>query len=320
MTFRMTFAALAAALSLSLPATAEEHPGGMHVHDVYARSMGQVGASGAVFFMMHNNSATDDRLLSASADVAERVELHTHKEDANGVMQMLHVEEGFPLAAGEMHELARGGDHVMLLGLTRELKDGDSFPLTLTFEQAGEITVEAVVDNARKPGDGMMDHDHSGHGMEHGDASGAMQHDHSGHGHGDQAQSGHGHAGHDMAAMVDQTGLSDAEAVVAVMKAQFDTPENPLTVTPVVIEGAHALASWEQGGEGGRALLRKADMGWEIILCGGEDLRMPAFLGQHGVSGAEQLSALFNAEEDKLGSDKVALYSSFEGVVMVAGH
>ncbi|MCZ8151083.1 MAG: copper uptake system-associated protein [Rhodobacteraceae bacterium] len=320
MTFRMTFAALAAALSLSLPATAEEHPEGMHVHDVYARSMGQIGASGAVFFMMHNNTTTDDRLLSASADVAERVELHTHKEDANGVMQMLHVEEGFPLAAGEMHELARGGDHVMLLGLTRELKDGDSFPLTLTFEQAGEITVEAVVDNARKPGDGMMDHDHSGHGMEHGDASGAMQHDHSGHGHGDQAQSGHGHGGHDMAAMVDQTGLSDAEAVVAVMKAQFDTPENPLTVTPVVIEGAHALASWEQGGEGGRALLRKADMGWEIILCGGEDLRMPAFLGQHGVSGAEQLSALFNAEEDKLGSDKVALYSSFEGVVMVAGH
>ncbi|MBD1206221.1 MAG: copper chaperone PCu(A)C [Rhodobacteraceae bacterium] len=320
MTFRMTFAALAAALSLSLPATAEEHPEGMHVHDVYARSMGQIGASGAVFFMMHNNSATDDRLLSASADVAERVELHTHKEDANGVMQMLHVEEGFPLTAGEMHELARGGDHVMLLGLTRELKDGDTFPLTLTFEQAGEITVEAVVDNARKPGDGMMDHDHSGHGMEHGDASGAMQHDHSGHGHGDQAQSGHGHGGHDMASMVDQTGLSDAEAVVAVMKAQFDTPENPLTVTPVVIEGAHALASWEQGGEGGRALLRKADMGWEIILCGGEDLRMPAFLGQHGVSGAEQLSALFNAEEDKLGSDKVALYSSFEGVVMVAGH
>lgn len=166
MTFRMTFAALAAALALSLPATAQEHPEGMHVHDVYARSMGQVGASGAVFFMMHNNTETDDRLLSATADVAERVELHTHKEDANGVMQMLHVTEGLPLAAGEMHALARGGDHVMLMGLTRELKDGDTFPLTLVFEQAGEITVEAVVDNARKPGEGMMDH--SGHGdMDH---------------------------------------------------------------------------------------------------------------------------------------------------------
>lgn len=166
MTFRMTFAALAAALSLALPATAENHPDGMHVHDVYARSMGQVGASGAVFLMMHNNTATDDRLIAARADVAERVELHTHKEDANGVMQMLHVEEGFAIPAGEMHELARGGDHVMLLGLTRELADGDSFPVTLVFEQAGEITVEAVVDNARKPGAGMMDH--SGHGdMDH---------------------------------------------------------------------------------------------------------------------------------------------------------
>lgn len=166
MTFRMTFAALAAVLSLALPATAETHPEGMHVHDVYARSMGKVGASGAIFFMMHNNAATDDRLIAARADVAERVELHTHKEDANGVMQMLHVEEGFAIPAGEMHELARGGDHVMLLGLTRELADGDTFPVTLIFEQAGEITVEAVVDNARKPGAGMMDH--SGHGdMDH---------------------------------------------------------------------------------------------------------------------------------------------------------
>ena len=319
MTLRMTFAALAAALSLSfaLPAAAEEHPEGLHIHDVYARSMGKVGASGAIFFMMHNNTAEDDRLIAATADVAQKVELHTHKEDANGVMQMIEVAEGFPVAAGEMHALARGGDHVMLMGLTRELKDGDTFPVTLTFEKAGEITIEAVIDNARKPEEGgmMMDHgdghghDHSSHGMQEGDASGAMQHDHNAQGHG----------GHDMAAMVDQTGMTDPDAILAVMKAQFDTPENPLTVTPVVIEGDHALASWEQGGNGGRALMRKGHMGWEIVLCGGEDLRMPSFLGQHGVSASEKLSALFNAEEDKLGAEKVALYSSFEGVVMVAG-
>ncbi|MBA4352632.1 MAG: copper-binding protein [Rhodobacter sp.] len=177
MTFRLSLAALAATLFLSIPATAEEHPEGMHVHDIYARSMGQVGASGAIFFMIHNNSTTDDRLLSAASDVAERVELHTHKEDANGVMQMLHVEEGFAIPAGEMHALARGGDHVMLLGLTRELKDGDTFPVTLIFEAAGEVVIEATVDNARKPEGGMM--------MDHGDG-----HDHGGHGH-----SGHGTGG-----------------------------------------------------------------------------------------------------------------------------
>lgn|GEM_PF-462633 len=317
MTFRMTFAALAAAVALSLPALAQDHPDGMHVHDVFARSMGGMGASGAVFFMMHNNTETDDRLLSARADVAERVELHTHKEDANGVMQMLPIDGGVALPAGEMHEFARGGDHVMLMGLTRELKDGDTFPLTLTFEQAGAITVEAVVDNARKPGEGMMEHsghgdDHSSHGMEEGDASGAMPQDHDTH-------AAHGHAGHDMALSVDQTGMTDGDAVVAVMKAQFDTPENPLTVAPVVVDGDHALASWEQGETGGRALLRKGRMGWEIVLCGGEDLRMPAFLDGHGVPAAEKLLSVFTAEEDRLGPEKVALYSSFEGVVMVAG-
>jgi copper(I)-binding protein len=164
MTFHKSIAALAATLLLALPVAAENHPDGMHVHDIYARSSGAMGASGAVFFMVHNNTDTDDRLIAAASDVAARVELHTHIEDENGVMQMREVEEGFPLPAGEMHALERGGDHVMLMGLTRELKDGDSFPLTLIFEKAGDMVIEAVVDNARKPAaGGMMGHDH-GHG------------------------------------------------------------------------------------------------------------------------------------------------------------
>lgn len=171
MSFHTKFAATAAALLLAtLPfaasVSAEEHPEGMHIHDVYARSNGAEGGSGAVFFMVHNNTGTDDVLIGARTEVAAKAELHTHAEDENGVMQMRRIEGGIPLPAGDMHELARGGDHVMLMGLTRPLADGDSFPLVLVFEQAGEITVEAVVDNARKPGETMMDH--SGHGdMDH---------------------------------------------------------------------------------------------------------------------------------------------------------
>ena len=178
MSFHAKLAATAAAFCLlalpfAAPAMAEEHPEGMHIHDVYARSNGAEGGSGAVFLMLHNNTGTDDVLVGASTEVAEKAELHTHKESADGVMQMMKIEGGIALPAGEMHELARGGDHVMLMGLTRALKDGDTFPLTLTFEQAGAITVQAVVDNARKPGEGMMDHsahgnmDHSQH-MTHG--------------------------------------------------------------------------------------------------------------------------------------------------------
>lgn len=168
-TFRLLAAAVAATLALSLPLAAEEHPNAIHVHDAYARAMGGMGKSGAVFFMMHNMTETDDRLIDARADVAKRIELHTHKDMGDGVMQMLHVPEGFALAAGEMHELARGGDHVMLMGLTRDLANGDTFPLTLVFEKAGEMVIDVAIDNDRKPAaGGMMQHQGDGHNHNHG--------------------------------------------------------------------------------------------------------------------------------------------------------
>ena len=118
---------------------------------------------------------------------------------------------------------------------------------------------------------------------------------------------------------VETGGMSttDQGAIIATMKAMFDKPEAPLTVDPVVVDGDHALASWAQGDKGGRALLERRAGVWQVILCGGPDLRMPAFLAQHGVTAAETLSQMFNAAEDGLGADKVALSSSFEGVVMI---
>jgi copper(I)-binding protein len=139
--------ALAALVLLALPANAHD---GIHVEDAYARASLQ---SGAVFMTIVNHSATPDRLVAARTDAADRTELHTHAEDANGVMQMLHVAEGFPIAGHETHTLARGGDHVMLMGLTRPLNTGDTITLILTFEHEGEVTLEVPVDNDRKAAD-----------------------------------------------------------------------------------------------------------------------------------------------------------------------
>lgn len=151
----------AAATLIALPAFAQT---GVEIANPYARTMGGMGASGAVFFEITNHADVDERLLDAKSDVAEKVELHTHKDDGNGVMQMIHVPEGFAIPAQGAHALQRGGDHVMLMGLTRELKDGDMVSVTLVFEQAGEVVIEAPVDNARKG----MAMDHSGHQMQHG--------------------------------------------------------------------------------------------------------------------------------------------------------
>ena len=163
MTIKTFLAAAAVTLCLTLPATAHD---GVQINHAYARAS---AASGAVFFEIENHQADDDRLIAASAAaVADRVQLHTHKEDANGVMQMMHVPEGFVVPANGTHALERGGDHVMLMGLKAPLNTGDVISLTLTFERAGTITVEVPVDNDRKPpmAGGAMGHmNHSGHDM-----------------------------------------------------------------------------------------------------------------------------------------------------------
>ncbi|MBD3786511.1 MAG: copper chaperone PCu(A)C [Sphingomonadales bacterium] len=165
--FKPFLAAAAVALSCSafaLPALAHD---GVAVKDPYARVSTMMSKSGAAFMVIENHSGTDDRLIKATSDVADRVELHTHKADANGVMQMIEVEEGFPIPAHGSHALARGGDHVMFLGLRQSLKDGDVVKVTLTFEKAGDVAVEIPVDTQRADPAPMgnmqmngMDHQH----------------------------------------------------------------------------------------------------------------------------------------------------------------
>ncbi len=174
MTFRTIFLAATASLALAFPAVAHgtlHHPEDVHAHDAYARTNGGIGKTGAIFLMIHNNTEQDDRLIDVRSDIAQKVEIHTHKDDGNGVMQMIHLTEGLPLPAGEAHMLERGGDHIMLMGLTRDLVDGDTFPLTLVFENAGETTIEVTVDNARTP-DGGADHDMDHGTMKHGASGG----------------------------------------------------------------------------------------------------------------------------------------------------
>lgn len=143
----------AAAIFLAAPifaAPAFAHQG-IHIENPYARTNGGIGATGAIFLEIMNHADTDDRLIGVASDVAEKVELHTHKASADGVMSMSAVPEGVAIAALQGHSLKRGGDHIMLMGLRQDLKDGDVIHLTLSFEHAGEVKVDVPVDNARKP-------------------------------------------------------------------------------------------------------------------------------------------------------------------------
>lgn len=154
MSLKSNFVAAVAAITLSSAAWA----GDIMVKDPYARSATSTSVTGAAFMVLMNQSDHDDRLISARSDIAERVELHTHIEDENGVMQMREVEDGFEVPAGGMHALQRGGDHVMFMGLKAPLQDGDTIAVTLTFEKAGDVVIDVPVDLTRKPDHGKMQH------------------------------------------------------------------------------------------------------------------------------------------------------------------
>ncbi len=117
----------------------------------------------------------------------------------------------------------------------------------------------------------------------------------------------------------------DKHAIVHLMKGMFDTPDNPLTVNPVVVLGDNAIAGWVQGDKGGRALLWRVDGQWQIRLCSGDGLKDPKLLENANISAADAatLVAELTAAEAALDPEVLAKFSSFQGTMMIdpgAGH
>ena len=114
--------------------------------------------AGAAYLRIVNTGAKDDRLIEVAAPVAGRVELHSHVMK-DGVMRMRRI-DAVSVPGGKTADLQPGGRHVMLIGLSAPPGEGRTFPLTLTFEKAGRITVPVAVRPITARGPGMKDHDH----------------------------------------------------------------------------------------------------------------------------------------------------------------
>jgi len=122
--------------------------GVLEVSGQFMRTGEGSGRTGAAYFVIENNSDQDDFLVSVSSP-AGRATLHTSLEDENGVVRMIAIENPLLIAAGSRHELQRGGDHVMLMKIEPALGQGDAITLNLTFEHAGDISIEVPVDQNR---------------------------------------------------------------------------------------------------------------------------------------------------------------------------
>lgn len=115
------------------------------VADAWVRGTVEGQTATAAYMSLHSDAAT--RLVSIASAAAARCGVH-EMTMTEGVMRMRAL-DSLAIAVGGTVELKEGGDHIMLEGLTRTLKEGDAVTLTLTFvDSAGQrstVDVQAPV-------------------------------------------------------------------------------------------------------------------------------------------------------------------------------
>lgn len=101
------------------------------------------GATVGAVYLRIDGGVTPDRLLGASTPRALRVEFH-RVETTAGMVRMRQA-DAIDVPAGSRVEFAPQGLHLMLMGLASPLRVGEVLPLTLRFESAGVLALEAQV-------------------------------------------------------------------------------------------------------------------------------------------------------------------------------
>ncbi|WP_422375187.1 copper chaperone PCu(A)C [Roseibium sp.] len=167
--FKSVVAATALTL-VSLSAFAQDYKAGdLELSTAWTRATPPKAKAGGGFIEIVNTGSEADRLVSASSNVAKKTEIH-EMAVTDGVMKMRELENGIEIPAGETVALKPGGLHIMFMGLNQSFEEGSKVPVVLTFEKAGEVSVELDVAKmgAKTPNGGKMDHEHGhDHGHDH---------------------------------------------------------------------------------------------------------------------------------------------------------
>lgn len=127
----------------------------LHILDPYARPTVPSQPTGAAFLTIENKGSAADKLVAVSTTIAKSVEIHTMAMEGN-VMTMREVQSIELKPATKIAMRPGQGYHLMLFGLHQQLKAGDTFSLTLTFEKAGKTNVTVSVGNREAAKEGAM--------------------------------------------------------------------------------------------------------------------------------------------------------------------
>lgn len=131
-------------LALASPVlAADETIGSLTLKDAWVRASVPGQTNGAGYVKIENKGSKPDRLLSASSNASNMVELHTVITE-NGVAKMQEI-KSLEIPAGKTVSMAPGGYHVMFIQLKAPFKDGTNIPVKLKFEHSGEVSLDFAV-------------------------------------------------------------------------------------------------------------------------------------------------------------------------------
>lgn len=116
----------------------------VQVQNGYVRGLPPGTTNTAAYMTLVNHSDEDLVLTGAVSPDAGSAMLHNTVRRPGGVLGMEHVMSVVLPAHGKL-ELKSGGMHLMLMGLKRQLRDGNSVKLTLQFEGGISLDVELPV-------------------------------------------------------------------------------------------------------------------------------------------------------------------------------
>lgn len=142
---RLTLSALAAcAAIISIPGTAFAGSDDVVVESPWARAAIGTTRPGAAYLIVRNTGTEAVTLTGIATPLAMMAEIHQSTLSADGVSSMAPAGQ-IEIAPGDSAVLEPGGLHAMLMMLQGPMVEGETFPLTLTFNDGGEIAVEVPI-------------------------------------------------------------------------------------------------------------------------------------------------------------------------------
>ncbi|MGH6725986.1 MAG: copper chaperone PCu(A)C [Pseudolabrys sp.] len=147
----------------AVPAQAKDVTvGSLKLSAPWARATPKGASVGGGYLTITNAGTTPDRLVGGTSAIAQEVQVHQMTMD-NGVMKMRPVTGGLEIKPGQTVTLKPGGYHIMFMKLTRQLKQGEHFKVTLDFAKAGKVDVDFTTEGiAAQSGGGHDMHNMGG--------------------------------------------------------------------------------------------------------------------------------------------------------------